>query len=465
MVPIAAYADRTVAVLGLGRAGRAAARALVAGGARVVAWDDAAAAREGPPAGVDLRDPTRWAWADIAALVLSPGIPHRHPAPHPAAAAARAHRVPIVGEVEFLWRACPDALYVGITGTNGKSTTTSLIGHILELAGRRIQVGGNLGVPALDLEPLAGNGAYVLEMSSFQLELLHTARFDVAVMLNIAPDHLDRHGGLDGYVAAKRRVFDRQPIGGVAIVGIDDALSRHMFDDLRGRPDGRRVIGVSGHEEIVDGVYVDNDGWLYDASSVPALCLRDLRAVPSLPGLHNAQNAAAAAAATRALGLAPHQIGAGLGTFRGLPHRQEPIARIGDVLYVNDSKATNPDAAARALGSYDAIYWIAGGRPKEGGFTALDRCLAAVRHAFLIGEAAPLLATLLDGRVAATPSGDLVSALRAAHAMAQADGGGNAVVLLSPACASFDQFPNFEARGDTFRRLVHDLARATETAS
>ncbi|GAB6051612.1 UDP-N-acetylmuramoyl-L-alanine--D-glutamate ligase [Magnetospira thiophila] len=461
MIPVTAYVSQTVAVLGLGRSGLSAARALRAGGATVLAWDDQAAARDKLSAeGLAPVAPELWSWDSIAALVLSPGIPHTHPAPHPLAAAARAAGVPIIGDVELLFKTCPEATFVGITGTNGKSTTTALVGHILELARRPLQVGGNLGTPVLDLAPLGADGIYVLEMSSYQLELTPSARFDVAVMLNISPDHLDRHGGLDGYIAAKTRIFDHQPDNGVAIVGIDDPHSANMLDQLRLSGQPRRLIPISGTSVLEKGVSAP-DGQLTDATEGVALRLRDLRAVPTLPGSHNGQNAAAACAVARALGIAPYQVSAGIGTYPGLPHRMETVATLHGVAYVNDSKATNPEAAARALASYDSIYWIAGGRPKDGPLDVLFPYLSHVRHAYLIGEAADRFAAELAGRVPVTQSGDLAQALRVAHAQTLSNGTGHAVVLLSPACASFDQFANFEARGDAFRRLVQTLGDPT----
>ncbi|CCQ72806.1 UDP-N-acetylmuramoyl-L-alanine--D-glutamate ligase [Magnetospira sp. QH-2] len=460
MIPVTSYRSRKVAVLGLGRSGRSTARSLRAGGAEVLAWDDAETARAALAAdGIDAVDPAAWPWSDIAALVLSPGIPHTHPTPHPVATAAKAAQVPIIGDVDLLFQACPEAAFIGITGTNGKSTTTALVGHILELAGRAVQVGGNLGTPVLDLAPLGADGIYVLEMSSYQLELTPNARFDVAALLNITPDHLDRHGGFEGYKAAKLRIFENQPDDGVAVIGIDDSDTASILNDLRESGASRRLFAVSGEQVVESGCHAV-DGQLTDATETRPMAIRDLRAVPTLPGSHNAQNAATACAIARAVGVPPYQIGAGIGTYPGLPHRQEPVALINGISYVNDSKATNPEAAARALASYDSVYWIAGGRAKDGPLEALTPYLSHVRHAYLIGEAAPRFAAELGDRIPTTLSGDLPHALRAAHERAEQNGVHCSVVLLSPACASFDQFASFEDRGDAFRQLVHELESA-----
>ncbi|HLB79955.1 MAG TPA: UDP-N-acetylmuramoyl-L-alanine--D-glutamate ligase [Dongiaceae bacterium] len=457
MIPVPIFSGRPVAVLGLGRSGLAAARALAAGGAEVWVWDDDAGARGAAAAAgaalVDLRDCD---WRRPAALVLSPGIPHTHPTPHPAATAARAAGCEIIGDIELLIRAQPRATIVAVTGTNGKSTTTALIGHLLGAAGRRVEVGGNLGTPALALAPLAEDGAYVLELSSYQLELTPSGGFTIAVLLNISPDHLGRHGGLDGYVAAKKRIFHRQPVGSTAVIGVDDPQCRAIHAALAAKGT-RRVVPISGGRPTPEGVYAEA-GRLIDDTEGRAQPVFELGAAASLPGAHNWQNAAAAYAASRAMGLSPAAIAAGLASFPGLAHRQELIVRIGDVAYVNDSKATNADAAAKALACYDVIYWILGGRPKEDGLTGLEAFYPRVAHAFIIGEAAEAFAGALAGRVPCTRVGTLDAAVAAAHRLAQAERRQGAVVLLSPACASFDQFADFEDRGNAFRRLVEALA-------
>ena len=444
-IPLPAFAGRAVAVLGLGKSGLAAAEALAASGADVVAWDDSAAARQHAQAeGLALADLTAADWTQLSALVMSPGIPLTHPAPHPAAQRAMNAQRPVIGDIELLAEACPDARFIGITGTNGKSTTTALIGHVLKSAGRRVEVGGNLGTPALSLAPLGADGAYVLELSSYQLDLTQRATVHTAVLLNLSPDHLDRHGDMDGYVAAKLRLFRERPgATQTAMIGIDDARSRAVAEQLE--HDGHwRVVRISSADTV-------------------AGC--DWRNIPTLPGAHNWQNAAAAYAVARAEGIAPDAICAALQTYPGLPHRQELVATIGAIRYVNDSKATNADATAKALACYDPIYWILGGRPKAGGLAGLEPFYRRVVHAYLIGEAAAAFAQQLESRVPATPCGTLERALEAAHGQAQAEQRRGAVVLLSPACASFDQFANFEARGDLFRKLVERLAGASGRAA
>jgi len=458
MIPLTSLADRPYLVLGLGRSGRATALALLASGRTVCAWDDSPAVREAAAAeGVPIVDPATRAWGESDALILSPGIPHTHPRPHPVVVMARAAGMEIIGDVELLFRACPDTTYVGITGTNGKSTTTALIGHILSAAGRDVRVGGNLGPPVLAFEPPATNGIVVLEMSSYQLELTPSLVFNVAVLLNISPDHLGRHGGLEGYVAAKRLVFGGTRAGSTAVVGVDDAHCRTICSELSGEGD-RRVLVVSGRRRVGGGAYAD-EGILWDAIDGEPKGMVDLTRARALPGEHNGQNAAAAYVVARSLGVDIDQIIASILDFPGLAHRQERIATVRGVTYVNDSKATNGDAAVRALGSYEHVYWIAGGRPKEDGLAAVAPMLSRVRRAFLIGEAEDAFAAELQGNVPATRCGTLDAAFAAARAAAEADADARPVVLLSPACASFDQFPNFEARGDAFRALVEGLER------
>jgi UDP-N-acetylmuramoylalanine--D-glutamate ligase len=448
------YKDRSVAVLGLARSGRAAALSLRESGARVLAWDDSAASRDAAAAAqipiVDLAaaDPADW-----AALVMSPGIPLTHPAPHPVAARAAGAGVPVIGDIELLWQADTGAGFIGITGTNGKSTTTALIGHILAKAGAAVAVGGNLGIPVLELPRLGESGRYVIEMSSFQLDLIDQTRFGIGLLLNVTPDHLDRHGDMAGYVAAKSRLFARQQAGDTAIIGIDDESCRTVADTLARGP--ARLIRISAEGLVPGGIGV-RDGFLVDGLHEELLAVMDLRGVATLPGRHNWQNAAAAYAACRAAGIPTETIAAAIQTYPGLPHRQELVGTLGQVRFVNDSKATNADAAAKALGCYDRIYWIAGGKAKAGGIAALAPWFDRVAHAYLIGEAAEDFAATLAGTVETSLSGDLKTAIEAA-ALDARRAGGPAVVLLSPACASYDQFAHFEARGDAFRQLAKDL--------
>ena len=434
MIDLSSLPLSTVAVLGLARSGIAAATALQAAGKTVLAWDDQAAARTAASAlGITLTDLSNVDWSKIDALSLSPGIPHSFPKPHPITVAAKAAGCSLLSDVELL--ACAirgKAVHtVAITGTNGKSTTTALIGHLLESAGMAVAVGGNLGTGALALPPLPADGVYVLELSSYQLELLPTAVFDISVLLNITPDHLDRHGGMDGYVTAKRRIFDGQQAGQVAIIGDGDDWCRKIAADLDQRP--------------VTLIRIDPDD--------PGCNLNQAR---SLPGRHNAQNAAAAIAVGRALGLEDSVLQAGLNSFPGLRHRQQHVATLSGVAFVNDSKATNADAAANALSCYEAIYWIAGGVAKAGGIDGLADFFPRLRCSFLIGEAAQDFAVSL-GSSPHLLCGSLEEAVAKAFAQARRDGIDGAVVLLSPACASFDQFKSFEDRGDRFIDLVEQL--------
>lgn len=459
MIDLAVLKGSSFVVLGLARSGLATVRALAAAGIECVAWDDNASSREQAAGmGAKLVEPAAFDWSHANALIISPGIPNRLPQPHPAALAARAAGKPILCDVELLARAEPEARFVAITGTNGKSTTTALIGHILKQAGMRCEVGGNIGRGALDLAPLGTGGIYVLELSSYQLELLATFRANIAIWLNITPDHLDRHGDMVGYVAAKKNIFARQRSGDCAVIGVDDEASRAVEREMSGRS-GITCVPmaldrtVAGGISYRSGMLIDADGYTLDFSDVP-----------TLPGAHNAQNAAAAWAACRWLDVPREKIADGLRGYPGLPHRQERVAAVGNVVYVNDSKATNADATARALSSYRDIYWILGGQAKEGGVAPLASYFDRIRHAFLIGEASDLFASQLEGKLPYSRCGDLQSALDAAYLCAQreaaAPGGAPAVVLLSPACASWDQWQSYEHRGDAFRAMARALPGA-----
>jgi UDP-N-acetylmuramoylalanine--D-glutamate ligase len=453
MIPLPSASGSKIAVLGLGHSGLAAARALITSGAQVLTWDDdgdkrqAAAAAEVPIADLNEADLT-----GIETLVLSPGIPHTHPKPHPVAAKARRRGIEIIGDIELMARAETGARFIGVTGTNGKSTVTALIGHIFTAAGKKAAIGGNFGPPVLALDPLGASGTYVLELSSYQLELIVSDMFDIAVLINISPDHIDRHGTMDGYVAAKRRVFDRGHANAIAVIGVDDGYCREIRARLEARDDGT-IIPISAGSPVAGGVYV-LDGELYDDTEGRDARIATLATAKALPGAHNWQNAAAAYAVARGVGIGPEIIAAALLNFPGLPHRQELVGTVDGIDYVNDSKATNAEATAKALACYRAIYWIAGGEPKEGGIASLAPLFGRISHAFLIGEAAASFARSLDGKVAYTIAGDLETALDGARRLAASEARAGAVVLLSPAAASFDQFANFGARGDSFRRLV-----------
>jgi UDP-N-acetylmuramoylalanine--D-glutamate ligase len=456
MIDVFAFSGLPVAVLGLGRSGLSAAKALQASGAEVWAWDDNETSRQNAAEqDVPIIDLNTCDWSQLTSLILSPGIPHTFPKPHPITELARNANVEIICDVELLARSQRLSNTIGITGTNGKSTTTALIGHIMQISGRDAEIGGNLGTPALDLEALGEGGTYVLEMSSYQLELTLSITFDVAVLLNISADHLERHGGMDGYIAAKKSIFHRQTDPRTAVIGVDDPFSEKIYEELRDVGD-QIVIPISGIKRVHGGVYV-NDGLLIDDTDGQETPVCDLSDIPSLPGTHNWQNAAAAYAACKAAGVEPRVIMACLQSYPGLVHRQEALEIVDGVAYVNDSKATNGEAAARGLACYSNIYWIVGGQAKDGGLAAAKPFFGSVRHAFLIGESALPFSQELGTNVPFILSGDLKSAVVQARDQVVKDGQEHAVILLSPAAASFDQYPSFEARGDEFRDIVEGL--------
>ncbi|MCZ7642269.1 MAG: UDP-N-acetylmuramoyl-L-alanine--D-glutamate ligase [Pseudorhodoplanes sp.] len=456
MTPVTVFKGKRAAVFGLGSSGLATAKALLAGGAEVAAWDDGDGARSKAAAvGLPLSDLHDINWRGIDALVLAPGVPLTHPQPHWTVQAAQAHGVEVIGDVELFARQraaeAPDAPFVAITGTNGKSTTTALTGHILSASGREVQVGGNLGTPILALQPPKPGRYHVIELSSYQIDLMPTLSPSVGIMLNVTPDHLDRHGTMERYAAIKARV----PAGAKApVVGVDEAFGQAMARDLAQA--GKRVIAISTRGLVPFG-YVAGQSHIYRVDGKDAEEVADLAGVNSLRGTHNAQNAMAAFAACTALGLDDRTIREGLRSFPGLAHRMEQVGRRGRVLFVNDSKATNADSTANALAAFGDIYWIAGGKPKSGGIASLDEYFPRIRKAYLIGEAADEFARTLAGKAACEIAGTLERAVEAAAREAAQSSAAEPVVLLSPACASFDQFANFEVRGDRFRELVRAL--------
>jgi UDP-N-acetylmuramoylalanine--D-glutamate ligase len=461
LIVVTQYSGRTVAIYGLARSGMSAGKALMAGGANVVAWDDKAEARAaGAKMGLTVADLHLREWADIAALILSPGVPLTHPAPHPFVEKARAAGAEVIGDIELFARALKTsevkAKLLGITGTNGKSTTTALIGHILARLGFDAQVGGNIGNPVLDLPPPGPNTVYVLELSSFQLDLAPSLKPDIAVLINITPDHLDRHGSMEHYAEVKASIFRHQTRGDTAVIGVDDPHSAALCTQISSH-NGPAVVPASVGKVLGRGIFV-LDGKLYDAAGATTRELRDLKSLPSLPGAHNWQNIAVAYAATRSLAKDPGDIVAALASFPGLAHRIEQVGTIAHVRFVNDSKATNADAAAKALACYDNIYWIAGGKAKEDGIDSLKPLFARVRKAYVIGTASERFAETLDGHVEVDRAGTLETAMRRAAADAAQSHDGDPIVLLSPACASFDQFRDFEQRGDEFKRIFAVLA-------
>ncbi len=431
MITAPAFAGKGWGVLGLARTGRAVAAALVAAGGTVAAWDDGAAARaahEGALVDLNTADLT-----GFAGIIVSPGVPHSAPI---FAQAAR-HGVPVMGDTELFALALPHlppARVVGITGTNGKSTTTALLHHLLVCAGVPAAMGGNIGLPILAQEPLPAGGVWVLELSSYQLEITHSLACDIAILTNITPDHLERHGSMAGYAGAKARLFAMQKPGATAIVG---RAAQGQYRVAAGPAAVTLIEDVS-----LPGAQAD---W------------------PGLQGPHNRENARAAVAAARTLGLDDAVIAQGLASYQALAHRMEPVGEARGLLWVNDSKATNPDSTAPALAAYRRIHWIAGGRPKLDGAGRAD--LSAVRpnlgqvvHAWLIGEAAPLFAAELAGTVPTTQAGTLDAAIAGILASAKAGD----VVLFSPAAASFDQYRDFEQRGAAFRTAVAALSATGE---
>jgi UDP-N-acetylmuramoylalanine--D-glutamate ligase len=466
MIPVRGFEGRTVAVFGLARTGLAAARALVAGGAEVALWDEKPAARQAAEAaGFTLTDLSTADWSHLAALMLSPGVPLTHPAPHWTVQRAQAAGVEILGDIELFARtvnAAPEhkrPKIIAVTGTNGKSTTTALIGHICAQAGRDTRIGGNIGFGVLGLEDMHGGAVFVLELSSYQLDLTSSLKPDAAIILNISPDHLDRHGGMEGYVAAKRRILANQGKGDTAVIGVDDPWGARICTEITAA-NRRTIVPISASKAMGRGVYA-LDGLLYDATGERAVEMADLKRARSLPGRHNWQNAAAAYAAAKGIGIAADEAAEHLMTFPGLAHRMETVGTIDKVRFVNDSKATNADAARQAMSSYPKFYWIAGGQPKTGGVDALKDLFGRVEKAYLIGEAAPAFAETLTGRAASAQCGTMDAAVAQAFADAKASGQ-DAIVLLSPACASFDQFADFEERGEAFRAAVQRLAGAAQ---
>lgn len=504
MTPATTFAGRRVALFGLGGSGLATALALQAGGADVLASDDSPASLDKAGAqGIatgDLRDAD---WSGFAALVLAPGVPLTHPEPHWTVRLAEAAGVEIIGDIELFCRErakiAPGSPFVAITGTNGKSTTTALVAHVLGQAGRDVQMGGNIGTAILSLAPPSGDRVHVIEMSSFQIDL--TPSFNAApafqgrhaeedrgavrlearstavrasrrssdapqhdagrgegrngpsvgVLLNISPDHLDRHGAMESYAAIKARLVERADI---AVIGLDDDASRRIYERLSAA--GRPVRAITGGMLPGDGLHFQGSR-IFETTGTSTRQVAELKGIRSLRGAHNAQNAAVAIAVAEALGVDEEVILSALSTFPGLQHRMEEVGRLGDIAFINDSKATNADSAEKALASFDHVFWIAGGTPKEGGIAPLRPYFSRIDKAYLIGAAADEFAAILRGDVAYLHCGTLDKAVALAAADAIAAAQEDSVVLLSPACASYDQYPNFEVRGDHFRDLVRAL--------
>jgi UDP-N-acetylmuramoylalanine--D-glutamate ligase len=433
---------KTIGVLGLGRSGLAAVEALVAAGAHVLLADDHHVP-DTIPVPAQLVEWAKWPWAQLDLMVISPGIPHDHPAPHRAAALATQHDVMIVSEIEIAMRAPLAARVVGITGTNGKSTTCALIGHCLKSAGVPVEVGGNIGDAACHLTDPGAHGVIVLELSSYQLETTPSLRLDAGAILNITPDHLDRHGGMDGYVAAKAKLATAISAKGLAVFGAGG--------------DEVRALAAAMPADGCDVQIIDMAPRADAPENQPPEIRAAIGACPALAGPHNAENAVAAMLILRHLGLADDAIAAGIASFAGLAHRMQPVATAGSVNFVNDSKATNGVAAAKALMAFDNIYWIAGGMAKQDGLGAAGTALRNVTGAYLIGSSAAAFAATLAGKCPTSQHENIQAATTAAFADAWT-GGAPATVLLAPAAASFDQFDNFAARGDAFVTIAQQLA-------
>ena len=459
MIPVTTFAGRTVAVFGLGGSGLASAQALISGGASVIAFDDdERGLAKAKAAGIPVADLRNADWSSIAALVLAPGVPLTHPQPHWSVEAAHKAGVAVIGDIELFCRErrqlAPSSPFVAISGTNGKSTTTALVAHLAASAGLDAQLGGNIGTAILSLAPPRQGRLHVIECSSYQIDLAPTLDPSIGILINLSEDHLDRHGTMERYAAVKERLVAGVPKDGEAIIGIDDDWCRTIADRLE--QSAKRVIRVSVHQALSDGIYVEAQQIMRAAGGKSSPVAR-IDGIGSLRGQHNAQNAACAAAAALSLGLSPDAIQAGLRSFPGLHHRMEEVGKRGAVLFVNDSKATNADSTAQALACFDDIFWIAGGRPKTGGIESLRHFFPRIRKAYLIGEAAEEFAVSLGADVAHETTGTLEKAVVAAAHDAAASAAGEPVVLLSPASASFDQYRNFEVRGDAFRGLVLEL--------
>ncbi|MGO4917220.1 UDP-N-acetylmuramoyl-L-alanine--D-glutamate ligase [Pseudogemmobacter sp. W21_MBD1_M6] len=461
MIPVLGFEDCKVAVLGLGRSGLATARALRDGGAEPLVWDDSIEARDKAEAeGFVPHDPMRaGAWDGVAALIVSPGIPHLYPEPNKVIAAAWDAGVPVDNDIGLFFRSFATYEFedfetaprvICVTGSNGKSTTSALIHHILTVAGRPTQLAGNIGRGVLDMDPARDGEVIVLELSSYQTDLARALTPDVAVFTNLSPDHLDRHGGMGGYFAAKRRLFAE---GGPdrAVIGVDENEGRYLANQLAEVPEDDRVIRVSVERKLTDAGWTvfARKGFLSEYRKGRQTGSIDLREVRGLPGTHNHQNACSAYAACRALGIAPRTIETAFHSFEGLPHRSQRVAEKAGVSYVNDSKATNVDSAAKALQAFTGIRWIAGGLGKDGGIEALKPHLGSVVKAYLIGHSARDFALQLGD----TPY-EICETMARAVDLAASDAQAGETVLLAPAAASFDQYPNFEKRGEDFMQQV-----------
>ena len=462
MIPVQGMSGQTVMVLGMGRSGLVAAKALQAGGADVRCWDDGHAARaRAKKAGLDCLDPLKNGLNDVSLMVTSPGIPHMYPKPHPAIAEALRKGIPVDNDIGLFFRSFATRDWdtfdvapkiIAVTGSNGKSTTSALIYHLLTIAGRRCQLAGNIGRGVLDLEPAGSGEVIVLELSSYQTELARSLTPDLAVFTNLSPDHLERHAGYGGYFAAKRRLFSE---GGPdhAVIGVDEPEGLYLAAQLADRVTDDRIIRVISNQKPSGNSWqiAARKGFLSESRKGRQVASIDLRQIESLPGPHNHQNACAAYGVLRALHVAPRVIEAGLHSFSGLPHRSQIVREVKGVKFVNDSKATNVDAASKALAAFANIRWICGGLQKEGGMSGLGDGLANVIKAYAIGREAEAFAMHLE------VESEVCTTMSKAVAQAYAQSAPGDVVLLAPATASFDQYDSFEARGEDFMAIVNNL--------
>lgn len=457
MVKLAQSEGKTYAVFGLGKAGMSTLHALLKSQANVFAWDDGEAGRNNAKnlqGDLTITRPEEFPWDNIEALLLSPGVPFTHPEPNPIVKLAQKENCPIYCDIELLYRGYPQANYIGITGTNGKSTTTSLVGHVLKEAGIQTEIGGNLGIPVLDLKGLDEDGTYVLEMSSYQLDLIEELHFSTTILLNFSPDHLDRHGGMAGYIKAKKRIFKNQGKEDTAIIGVDDEDSQRLFQELKDEGKIGTLVPISSQRILAEGISVV-DGTIY----IHSFGLKEqhsLGPLTYLPGKHNAQNIAATIAACYAQGVDLETMIQAIKGFKGLPHRMQFLTEKNGITFINDSKATNAEAASKALDTFSNIHWIVGGKAKDGGIESLEPWFQNITHAYLIGESETSFASSLEGKLPYTKC----TTLDAAFSQAFTDASNkteSSTILLSPACASFDQFANFELRGEAFCKLVAEV--------
>ncbi|MGL4634938.1 MAG: UDP-N-acetylmuramoyl-L-alanine--D-glutamate ligase [Beijerinckiaceae bacterium] len=456
MTPATSFSGKTVALFGLGGSGLATARALKAGGAEVHCWDDAQSGRDKALAeGLNVTDLSAADWSRFTSLVLAPGVPLTHPQPHWTVMKAQEADVEIIGDIEVFCRErarrAADAPFIAITGTNGKSTTTALIAHMLKVAGRDVQMGGNIGFNILDLEPPSTARVHVIELSTFQIDLTPSLKPGIGVMINLTPDHLDRHGTMENYAAIKERVVSSADI---AVCGVDDDWSKTMADRRSGS--GQPLTRFTASKRLPSGI-VARAGSVSRMEGGEEFEIANLAGNAALRGTHNAQNAAAATAVALAMGLDEATIRKGLASFASLAHRMQQIGTVGSTIFINDSKATNADSTRGALAGGDGIFWILGGKEKDGGIEDLRPLFPAVAKAYLIGHATELFAATLEGAVPFERCGTMDVAVAKAAADAAASRYRNPVVLLSPACASYDQYRNFELRGAHFRELVEAI--------